>query len=70
MKTSVELDEKKVALAKKLGMTTTLKDLLDQALDAYIAQARRKSMSELLGTGFFEGNLDTMRERNGRRTHR
>lgn len=50
MKTSVELDEKKVALAKKLGGQRTIKDLLDKALDEYIARARRLAMAELLGT--------------------
>ena len=66
MKTSVELNREKVALAKKLGHSVTLKDLLDRALDAYIAEARRHAMADILGTGFFEGNLETMRERNGR----
>jgi hypothetical protein len=61
MKTSVELVKEKVELAKKLGHVTTLKELLDKALDAYISQARRDSMSELLGTGFFEGDLKKMR---------
>ena len=56
MKTSVEVDEEKVKLAKKLSHTTTLKELIDQALDAFIAQSRRKSMADLLGThlGFGE----------------
>jgi hypothetical protein len=66
MKTSVELDEKKVEIAKKLGHSSTLRELLDKALDAYISQARRKSMAEMLGTKFFEGDLDSMRERRGR----
>jgi hypothetical protein len=65
MKTSVELDEKKVKLARKLSDTTTLRDLLDQALDAYIARERRNSMSELLGTRFFDGNLKKMRAGRG-----
>ena len=65
MKTSVELDDAKVKLAKKLSDTSTLKELLDQALDAYIARARRLSMGELLGTSFFEGNLNKMRKVRG-----
>jgi Bacterial antitoxin of type II TA system, VapB len=69
MKTSVELDDGKLALAKKLGHSSTLRELLDKALDAYIQQARRQSMANLLGTDFFEGSLATMRERNGR-SHR
>ena len=66
MKTSVELEIEKVDLAKRLGKESTLKELLDKALDAYIAQARRHSMAELLGSGFFEGNLKSMRSDRGR----
>jgi hypothetical protein len=66
MKTSVELNDKKIELARKLAHSTTLRDLLDQALDAFIAQARRHNMAELLGTNFFEGNLSKMRKRNVR----
>lgn len=65
MKTSVELNREKVELAKKLGRVPTLRELLDQALDAYIAKARRQSMSDLLGTRFFEGDLKAMRSSRG-----
>ena len=65
MKTSVELDDEKVKLAKKLSDASTLRELLDKALDAYIARARRNSMADLLGTNFFEGNLDKMRKTRG-----
>jgi hypothetical protein len=64
MKTSVELDDEKIAIAKKLGETSTLKELLDKALDAFIAQARRDSMAGLLGTDFFSGDLKKMRKKN------
>ena len=66
MKTSVELKIEKVDLAKLLGKESTLKELLDKALDAYISQARRHSMADLLGTGFFEGNIKSMRNDRGR----
>ena len=66
MKTSVELEIEKVDLAKRLGKTSTLKELLDKALDAYIAQARRHSMAELLGTHFFDAELKHMRRNRGR----
>jgi hypothetical protein len=66
MKTSVELDEEKVKLAKKLGHDSTLRELIDKALDAYIAQARRLNMADLLGTGFFVGDLKGMRRTRGR----
>lgn len=65
-KTSVELESEKVDLAKRLGRVSTLKELLDKALDAYIAQARRHSMAELLGTDFFAGDLRQMRRDRGR----
>ena len=70
MKTSIELDDQKVALAKKLGGANTLKQMIDLALDAYIQQIRRQSMADLLGTDFFEGNLNTMRKRPHVRTRR
>ncbi|MFN7903813.1 MAG: type II toxin-antitoxin system VapB family antitoxin [Pseudobdellovibrionaceae bacterium] len=64
MKTSVELDDDKVALAKKLGDASTLRELLDKALDAYISQTRRDTMASLLGTDFFSGDLKKMRKKN------
>lgn len=66
LKTSVELEIEKVELAKRLGKTGTLKELLDKALDAFISQERRHSVADLLGTGFFEGDLRTMRRERGR----
>lgn len=65
MKTSVELDEEKVKLAKRLSGSSTLKDLLDKSLDAYISRARRLSIAEILGTDFFEGDLNKMRKSRG-----
>jgi hypothetical protein len=62
-KTSVELDPKKLALAKKLVPSKTLRALLDHALDALIAEARRNHMAAMLGTDFFDGDLDLMRGR-------
>ena len=66
MKTSVELDDQKVALAKKLSPSITLKELLDHALDDYIARVRRHSLADMLGTNFFEGDLSKSRDRRGR----
>ncbi len=65
MKVSVKLDKEKVNLAKKLSGIRTLTDLLNKALDAYIAQSRRESMLQLLGTGFFNQttSLPKMRTR-------
>ena len=63
MKTSVEINEDKIELAKKLGNTQTLRELIDQALDAYISKKRRHALADLLGSNFFEGQLGTMRKR-------
>lgn len=63
MKTSVELSESKIELARSLSGAKTIKDILDQALDALIAQNRRKDLAHLLGTDFFDGSLDILRER-------
>ena len=64
-KTSVELEHEKVMIAKKLSNAPTLKKLLDEALDSYIAQARRQQMAGLLGTGFFEGGLAALKKSRG-----
>ena len=66
MKTSVEIDSKKLLLAKKLTETSTLKETVDKALDALIAQQRRFSILEILGTPFYNGNLENMRTQRGR----
>lgn len=63
MKTSVVLDEKKVALAKKIAQSSTLREVLDQALDAFISQGRRRQLAEMLGTNFFSGDLNLMRDK-------
>lgn len=70
MKTSIELNDEKVALAKKLGKPSSLKELVDHALDAYIQQARRHSMSELLGTDFFTESKSSQKENSRGRTRR
>lgn len=61
VKTSVELDDKKVKLAKKLSDSQTLKETLDKALDSLISQQRRYSMFDLLGTSFYDGSVKNLR---------
>lgn len=71
MKTSVEIDPKKIKLAKELSKTETLRELIDKALDEYIARARQLQMLDMLGTNFFDDSLDEMRGRKKRgRIHR
>ena len=65
MKTSVELQKEKVDLAKRLGAVGTIKELLDRALDAYIAQERRMSMSRMLGTDFYDTRITQERKKRG-----
>ncbi len=65
MKTSVELNKEKLEQAKQLGKISTIKEVLDEALDAYIEKMRRHAMAELLGKGFFEGDLSKMRKSRG-----
>lgn len=62
MKTWVKLDKKKIALARKFTPISTLKELLDKALDVFISKARKHALAEMLGTESFEGNLKTMRK--------
>lgn len=62
----MELDEEKLKKAMDLSKAKTIKQVLDRSLDALIAQARRESMSSLLGTGFFDGDLNKMRKRHER----
>lgn len=66
MKTSVELDEKKVREAKQLTAVSTLRELLDKALDAYIARAKRFAMADMLGTGAIDKNYIKRRRRSER----
>ena len=63
MKTSVELNDEKVTLARSLSNAKTLREVIDEALDCLIAQGRRKNLANLLGTNFFDGELDTLRDR-------
>lgn len=65
MKTSVELNDKKIALAKKLSQSSTIREVLDLALDALIADKTRKSILNVIGSGAFQGDLDEMRKRRG-----
>ncbi len=50
MKTSIEIDEKKVKLAKQVSSISTLRELVDHALDRLIAEKRRLNMKDLLGS--------------------
>ena len=65
MKTSVEISDEKLKLARKLAPQPTVRKLIDAALDAYIREARRESLLSLLGTEFFDGDLRSMRKGRG-----
>jgi phytoene synthase len=49
MKTSVEINEEKLRLAKRLSHTSTKREIIDKALDAYIARVRRLEESSRAG---------------------
>lgn len=63
MKTSVIIDPKKIAKARELSGSKTLRSLIDEALDMYIARARRLQLSEMLGTDFFDPKSAPVRQR-------
>ena len=50
-----------------MGGISTIREVLDSALDAYIQKKHREELAELLGTDFFEGHFETMRKRSTKR---
>ena len=63
-KTSVELDESKLELARRLAPEAkTMRELLDLALTALIQEQRRKSLCTLLDAGIgWEGDLSHLKK--------
>lgn len=53
MKKTIEINEKKLRMAKKLSNTRILRETIGLALDALIARQRRFSMLNIIGTPFF-----------------
>lgn len=67
MKTSVEIDEEKLKLAKKLGKTNSIKETIHKGLDALITQSRRESMMELLGADFMDPKAPSLEQMRAKR---
>ena len=61
MKTNVEVEAELLNEAMRLQKDKTKKQLVNDALDAYVRHLKRKSMLDLFGKVKWEGNLDEMR---------
>lgn len=62
MKTSIELNDEKVKTAKRLSDSATLRQIVDEALDAYITKKRRDSMIGLLGSNLIGSDYKPTRK--------
>jgi hypothetical protein len=63
MKIVAELDDVKLELARSLGGIESVSNLLDLALDAYIAKGKRNNLSNILGTNSFEEDLSDSKDK-------
>ena len=70
MKTSLEINPEKLQQAMKLIGARSIRDAVDQALDALISKAKRYEMAKLLGSGFFEGKRSPGRVKKHGRSRR
>ena len=61
MRTNIVLNEKLVNEAMRLSNAHTKKEVVDLALQSYVAQLKRRSMKQLFGKVKWEGDLETMR---------
>lgn len=61
MRTNIVLDEKLVDEAMRLSNAHTKKEVVDMALQSYVAQLKRRSMKKLFGKVKWDGDLETMR---------
>lgn len=62
MRTNIVLNEELVEEAMKLSHAHTKKEVVDRALQSYVASLKRKSMKSLFGKVQWEGDLKKMRE--------
>ncbi len=61
MRTNIVLNDQLVKEAMKLSHTSTKKEVIDLALQSYVAQLKRQNMKSLFGKVKWEGNLKEMR---------
>jgi Arc/MetJ family transcription regulator len=62
MKTNIVLDEQLLKEAMRLSNAHTKKEVIDMALQNFVAYLKRKDMKNLFGKVEWEGNLNEMRE--------
>ena len=62
MRTNIEIDNRLMQEAKKIGKTKTKKEIVDLALKTYIKVNQRKNLLKLFGKIKWEGNLNQMRK--------
>ncbi len=63
MKTHLDIDEKLLEQAMKLGGHTTQREAVHAALKAYVRRQIRRELRALAGTVAWQGDLDVMRGR-------
>lgn len=61
MKTNIVLNEQLVNEAMKLSNSSTKKEVVDKALQNFVAYLKRKDMKNLFGNVKWEGDLNEMR---------
>lgn len=62
MRTNIVLNEELVEEAMRLSNAHTKKEVVDQALQSFVAHLKRRNMKSLFGKVKWEGDLKKMRE--------
>ena len=62
MRTNIVLNDELVKEAMKLSHSNTKKEVIDLALQTFVAQLKRRNMKQLFGKVSWEGDLKKMRE--------
>jgi Arc/MetJ family transcription regulator len=68
MPTNLDLDDRLVQEAQKLGGHRTKKDAVNAALDEYIRRRKQLEALKLMGTIEYDGNYDYKRARKAKRS--
>ncbi|WP_341226008.1 type II toxin-antitoxin system VapB family antitoxin [uncultured Arcticibacterium sp.] len=61
MRTNIEIDQKKIEVLRQLTGLKTEKDIVDQALEAYIAKMSKLALFEMKGKVSWKGDLKLWR---------
>ena len=62
MRTNIELNEQLLEEAMRLSNANTRKEVIDMALQHFVAYLKRRNMKTLFGNVKWEGKLKRMRE--------